>query len=83
MSEPTTTTSTAPARAPLPDAWWRLPLRTRQLIAVAILVVVVVLIFGLIWWLTGDSGSSDTPQELGPDEATEFLASLPPERVAT
>ena len=28
----------APARAPLPDAWWRLPLRTRRLIAAGIVV---------------------------------------------
>ena len=88
MSEPTTSTRTPPARAPLPDAWWRLPLRTRQLIAVAILVGLLVLVFGLVWWLTGDSSGSGTPQESaseqpGPDEATVFVASLPPERVAT
>lgn len=66
----------APARAPLPDWWWRQPLRTRQLIAAGIMVTVVVLVVGLVSGVTRGGGDGE------PSPAA-FVASLSPQRVAT
>jgi len=64
-----------PARAPLPDAWWDLPLLTRRQIAAA---VAVVLVLGVGWltmlWTSGDSSE--------PIPAL-YVAELPLGRVAT
>ena len=65
----------APARAPLPDAWWNLPLQTRRLIAGGIAVVVLAIGAVAVSSLLGDD---DTPVP----EAVLFVEALPPDRVA-
>ena len=70
----------APARAPLPDAWWRLSLRTRQLIAAGIAVGVVALVIGLVRLVSG-GGDGDVGD--GEPAPVVFVASLSPARVAT
>lgn len=64
----------APSRAPLPDAWWELPLLTRRIIAAG----VVILLFAFAGW-AGSSifgGGSDEPNPVV------FVAQLPNARVA-
>ena len=61
-----------PARAPLPDIWWQLPLRTRQLIAIGTVAVLGLAVVGVA--LLVRSGGEADPAE--------FVANLPPERVA-
>lgn len=64
-----------PARAPLPDVWWQLPLRTRQGIAIGVVVVLVLGVVGVAALVrSGDDGGEPTPAD--------FVADLPPERVA-
>lgn len=60
------------ARAPFPDAWWRLSVRQRRVVAGTVVAAAIVLIAAGVWALTRDS--EPTPAE--------FVAALPPERVA-
>jgi hypothetical protein len=59
----------------LPDAWWRLSLRTRRLIAAGVAVGVVALVAGLVSLITGGDDGEPAP--------VVFVASLSPARVAT
>lgn len=67
---------TTPARAPLPDAWWELPLRTRRRIASAIVGVAGLVLVVLV--VAGWTGSSD-----GEPDPVAYVEALPPERVTT
>lgn len=64
---------TTPARAPLPDAWWDLALRTRRLVAAGIAVGVLAVGGLVVSSFFGGDGRSD---------AEAFVAELPDERVA-
>ena len=66
------TPAAQPARAPLPDAWWDLPLRTRQLIAGGLLAVIVVGAV-LLFTRAGDGALSPTV----------YVATLSSDRVNT
>lgn len=70
MDEPTDQGDPSP-RAPLPDAWWGLSVRTRRLIAAATVVAVVVVGFLVVRLLRDD----------GPLDAAVFVARLPSDRV--
>lgn len=61
-----------PGRAPLPDAWWKLPVQTRRLITVGLLGVLFI-----VFVVVAASSGSDEP------DPVEYVAELPPDRVAT
>lgn len=63
---------TPPARAPLPDAWWNLSLRTRRIVAAGVVALVVVAV------TIGASAVRDD----GATDPAAFVAGLPDERVA-
>jgi hypothetical protein len=74
-----------PARAPLPDEWWRLQLRTRRLIAAGVAIVLLAGIGGLIALVFSSEPSADPVQaeaDAGPDAET-YVAEMPPSQVAT
>lgn len=84
MSGPTASSETGrqpdgrrPGQAPLPEWWWRRSTAERRRIASAALVVALVLVGVGAWLLLGSDGVET------PSEAEEYVASLPPERVAT
>lgn len=66
--------SGAPARAPLPDVWWRLPLSARRAIAA----VIVLGIVGMIGAWIGGGEQRSTERE-----AARFVRNLPDERIET
>jgi hypothetical protein len=66
----------AAKRAPLPDWWWRQTVRSRRVIAVAVLIALVVVGFAL-FNLLGSEGDEQYA------EAYAYVESLPPETVAT
>ena len=68
-----------PARAPLPDAWWNLPLRTRQLIAAGVVVLLGAVVVVVAMSVSGGDGDGEDE----PTEAEAFVAALPPGREAT
>lgn len=63
-------------RAPLPGWWWRQSLRTRQSIAVAIVVALVLGLLAIFGFIPSFS------DEVEYAEAYEFVESLPPETIA-
>lgn len=63
----------APARAPLPQAWWDLSLRARRMVAAAV-VGTVVAVVGVVF--VGAGGGA------GETEAEAFVSALPESRVA-
>jgi len=65
-------------RAPLPDAWWTLQLRTRRIIAATIAALLVGGLGSLAVWLLDSEPSIDPAQA----EAEAYVAKLPPARVA-
>ena len=74
-----------PKRAPLPQWWWDRTLRTRRIIALAVLVVVVGAVSGLVLSLTSSSGEPGEEQTQTVDETNQeaqtFVAGLPAIRV--
>ncbi|MGI9601535.1 MAG: transglycosylase family protein [Acidimicrobiales bacterium] len=65
----------APARAPLPAWWWEQTVRTRRIIAAAVLIGLVLMAGFVVSRLTGSSSVLSVAQ------AEIFVATLPPEQV--